>query len=219
MKSDPDPSGAMRSDGSASAAFLFSSGLGEDRAAPRFLEDRLAGARVHDVLRGFAHELLQAVRSAGVQPAFAGAVGVDVDGGLLLQFGVVLLRPLRRSQQAPLFAVPQRQNDRSRRAPPGLQQLPQTARRFHQRRCAADRIVGAAHPRIVMIAEDDPLIGPRRPRNAGDDVVERSILPLEAQVHVDLRGTGADVIRERQRALPFVRHHLALELTQDVASP
>ena len=124
----------MRSDGSASAALRFASGSPRIGAAARLFEHRLAGARIHHVLRDLADELLQAVRAAGAQPAFAGAVGVDVDGGLLLQLGVVLLRPLGRAEQAPLFAVPQREDDRARRPPAGLQQFDETARRFHQRR-------------------------------------------------------------------------------------
>ena len=175
MKSDPDPSGAsaQRRIGFRGLAILLR--LAEHGAAARLFEDRLAGARIHHVLRDFAHELLQAMRAAGIEPAFAGAVGVDVDRRLLLQLGVVLLRPLGRSEQSPLFAVPQGQHDRARRAPAGLQQLAESARGFHQRACAADRIVGAADPRIVVIAEDDPLVrrgscpecGPRRCRADG----------------------------------------------------
>ena len=37
----------------------------------RFVEHRLAGARIHHVLRHLVHELLQAVRSAGAEPASA----------------------------------------------------------------------------------------------------------------------------------------------------
>src|SRR5688500_14447099 len=107
--------------------------MAEYRAAARLVKDRLAGPRSHDVLRHLAKELLQAVRSAGVQPAFAGAVGVDVSNRLLLQLRLVFLRPLSGAKQSPFFAVPQREDDRARRTPSRFQQFAKTARRLHQR--------------------------------------------------------------------------------------
>ena len=205
----------MRNDASFSAAGRSGFRHAENRAAARFLENRLAGARIHHVLRHLAKQLLQAVRAAGVQPAFAGAVGVDVGDRLLLELRLVLLRPFGRAEQSPLFAIPQRQDDRARRTPAGFQQLAEAARRLHQRRRAADRIVGAHHPRIVVIAEDDPLVGPRRAGNARHHVVERTVLPLERQFHVQLRRTRTDVIGHRQRAAPFLRRDRALQLLQD----
>ena len=184
--------------------------LAENRALAGLFEHRLAGARIHHVLRNLAEKLLQAVRAAGAEPALPGAVGVDVDRGLLLQLGVVLLRPLGRSEQAPLFAVPQRQLDGALRAPAALQHLRQATRGLDQSGGAADRIVGAAHPRIVVIAEDDPFVGARRARNGDHHVVERTVLPLERQLHVHLRRAGAEVIGHRQRAAPFLRRDRAL---------
>src|SRR5687767_11495337 len=102
-------------------------------ATSRFLENRLSSAWVHDIFRHFAKELLQTMRSTGAQPAFTGAVGIDVSDSLLLQLRFVFLCPLGGAEQSPLFAVPQSEDDRARGTPSRLQQLAQTARGLHQR--------------------------------------------------------------------------------------
>src|SRR5688572_32439562 len=107
--------------------------MSKHRATARFLEHRLSRTWVHDVFRHFAKELLQTMRSTGAQPAFTGAVGIDVGDSLLLQLRFVFLCPLGGAEQSPLFAVPQSEDDRARRTPSRLQQLAKTARGLHQR--------------------------------------------------------------------------------------
>ena len=65
------------------------------------------------------------MRPAGIEPPFAGAVRVDVNGGFVLQFGGVLLCPFGRSEQAPFLAVPEREDDGALRTPAGLKQFSQ----------------------------------------------------------------------------------------------
>ncbi len=209
VKSEPEPSGSSHS-----AAVLLARGLlGLRRVhhlpAAGLLGDRLAGARIHHVAGDLGHHLLQSVRAADVEPALARAVGVDVDRRLVTQLGGVLLGPLGRAEQPPFLAVPEREDDGALRAPSGLEQLGESASGLHQRHRAADRIVGAVHPRVVVVAEDDPLVREGRALDAHDDVVQRAVLPVEGQLDAHLRGTGADVIGHRQRAAPFLRRHRA----------
>ena len=53
-----------------------------------------------------------------------------------------------------------------------------------------------------MRADDDPLVGRDTAGNAADDVDETPLRVFHLQLHVDLRRSGADVIRDRQRAAP-----------------
>src|SRR4029079_517606 len=117
--------------------------------------------------------------SAHRQPALAAAVAVDVGDRLSRQFLFVLLDPLRRAEQAPFLAVPRCEDDGALRLPPGLQQRAEAARGFHERDVAARRVRRAVHPRVVMVAVDDPLVGELRAVYPDDDVVGRSGLPHE----------------------------------------
>jgi hypothetical protein len=54
----------------------------------------------------------------------------------------------------------------------------------------------------VVVAADDPLIGMGTAGNAGDDVVERLEVPIGFHFEMHLRGSGADVVRDGQRAAP-----------------
>ena len=185
----------------------FGFGQRLDRLGTSHLEHRCAGARIVHVARHLADELLQRVRPAGVHPPFAVAVGVDVDHALAVQLVAMRLGPLGGAEQAPFLAVPERQHDRALGPPAGLQQLAQAAAHFHQRHRAADRIVGAVDPRVVMVAEHHPLVGPRGAGDAHDHVVERPRLPVEREFQPHLRRTRAQAIGHRQRPAPgFGRH-------------
>jgi hypothetical protein len=65
-----------------------------------------------------------------------------------------------------------------------------------------------------MIAVQDPLIGELGALDPGDDIVEGTHLPVEGQLHVDLRRPRADVIRDRQRPAPRLRRDRALQPPQ-----
>ena len=52
------------------------------------------------------------------------------------------------------------------RRPALLAQLAERARFLEHRRHAADRIVGAVHPRVVVVAAHDPLVRKRRSRQS-----------------------------------------------------
>ena len=91
-----------------------------------------------------------------LEKAASAAVGVDVRDGVLLQIVAVRLDPFGRAEQRGLFAVPGGVDDRALRRPSLLAQFAERARFFEHRRHAADRIVRAVHPRVVMIAADHP---------------------------------------------------------------
>ena len=183
-------------------------------APPRFLGHRPPRARVHHLARHLAHHLLQGVRPAHVQPALPGAVRVDVDRRVCLQLGGMLLGPLRRTEQSPFLAVPQRQDDGAPGTPARLEQLAQRTAGLHERHRTADGVIGAVDPGVVMVAVDHPLVGQLAPGDADDHVVQGPRLPVEAQCHAGRRRTGAGVIGHRQRPAPLGRHHRSLHRPQ-----
>ena len=85
-------------------------------------------------------------------------------------------------------------------------QLAERAGFFEDGRHPADRIFCAVDPRVVMIAAEHPLIGKRRSAQAGDDVVERLLIPAECELEVRLACAGSEVIRDRQPAAPVGGH-------------
>ena len=135
-------------------------GAGIDALRLQPLPDRDLRLRIVDVARHAVDELLQRVRALHAQIAAAVAVGVDVDGGLLLQLVGVRLGPFGGAQQPRLFAVPHAVDDGALRLPALLQQRRRSARASSISGAGAgDRILRAVHPGVVMIAADDPLVG------------------------------------------------------------
>ena len=146
------------------------------------------------------------MRSAGLQEAAAVRVGVDVRDRMPLELRRVLLDPFGGPEQTLLFAIPRGVDDRPLRFPPLPEQRAQRPRLFELGGHAADGIVRAVHPCIVVIAADDPLVGIGGARDPGDHVVERLDVPRERDLQVDGRGARADVIRQRKPTSP-VRWH------------
>src|SRR6185503_14089191 len=100
-------------------------------------------------------ERLQRVRARSEDEAAAIRVAVEVRDRVAAQLIPVLLRPLRRAQQAPLLAVPRGEDDGACRPPAGLEQRSHRARTFLECYQPRDGILGAVHPGVVMIAVDD----------------------------------------------------------------
>ena len=74
-----------------------------------------------------------------------------------------------------------------------------------------NRIVGAIHPGIVMIAAQHPLRPVVRTVQGGDHVVERLEVPVGSNFQMHLRGPGTDVISDGQRAAPALRSDRSLQ--------
>src|SRR5262249_14015650 len=115
------------------------------------------------------------------------------------------LHPFRRSEESLLLTVPGAQDDGAARPPSLLQERSKRTRLFEKRGLAADRILRSIYPRVVVVAVDPPFVGPCRTGNARDNVAGRNDLPIEGQLHMDLRGPRAEVIGERQRTAPLQR--------------
>src|SRR5579875_1122835 len=92
-------------------------------------------------------------------PAIVG-VGIDVGHRVLFELGGVRFGPLRRAEQAGFFAVPSAIDDRALRPPALFQELAVGARLLELGVEAADRILGAVHPAVMVIAANHPLAGP-----------------------------------------------------------
>src|SRR5271169_2894527 len=65
-----------------------------------------AGFRILDIARRFAQEMLQSVAAFALKKTSAIRIGIDVQHGLALEFGGMLLGPFGRPQQTRLLAVP-----------------------------------------------------------------------------------------------------------------
>src|SRR5438105_6421605 len=126
---------------------------------------------------------------------------------MLPQLFPMLLGPFGRSQETLFFAVPGAIDDRATRTPSALRQLAQRLRFFEHGHLAAERIACAVHPCIVMISTNDPLISAIASRQSRDDAARRNDLPIEFEIQMCARRTGADVISDRQRATPVGRRY------------
>ena len=70
------------------------------------LPHRHLGFRIVDVARHAVDELFERVRAFDAKNSAAIAIGIDVDGGLLLQLVGVSLGPLGGAEQPGFFAIP-----------------------------------------------------------------------------------------------------------------
>src|SRR5687768_7492861 len=108
----------------------------------------------------------------------------------------MLLRPLRRSNEAVLFRVPACNHDRALRRPATLERRAKTARHLELRGRPRVGIDSPVRPRVAVIAEDDQLLWLTAPFDSRDDVVDRLQAFIHLNVHRHGRGAWADVIRE-----------------------
>ena len=143
------------------------------------IPDRQLRLGVLDIAGHPVDELLQRVRAAHLEEAAAVAVGVEVGDRVLAQLGGVRFHPLGRAEQHRLLGVPGRVDDGAPRPPALLEQLAQRAGLLEQGDLAGDRVLGAVHPGVVVVAADDPLLLRRGARDARDDVVDGGLAPVE----------------------------------------
>src|SRR5262249_58611360 len=79
-------------------------------------------------------------------------------------------------------------------------------------------IFGAVYPRIVVVPTNNPRVGVGGPRNLEDYVVDRLDIPVRRHAHMNLRGTGTDVIGQRQCASPLLWRHWSAQRLQQKLS-
>ena len=133
---------------------------------------------------------------------------------MLAQFVAMLFCPFGRTEKALFFAVPGGVNDCALRAPATPGELSDRFRFFEHGYLTADGIGRAIHPRVIVIAADDPLLGAIGARQSRDDVAARHHVPVEFEIHVHARRSGAEVIGDRKRAAPIGRSDRTSEVAQ-----
>ena len=214
VKSEPEPRAPMRRSLRARAS-LRSSGVPFRMRAARALQHAHVLLGIAHVARRLVDELLQRMRSTHLQEAATVAVGVDVGNAAGAQLVRMGLHPFGRAEEPRLLAIPGAIDDRAVRALPGPGQLADGLGLGQECHLPADRVRRPVHPRVVMVAANDPLVGPLAAAQAGDHVVGGRLLPVELELEVHLRGAGSEVIGGRERPAPvFGRHRPAQRLEQ-----
>src|SRR5262249_6303809 len=142
------------------------------------------------------------------------AVSIDVKSGMLLEFVTVKLSPLGGAQKHGLLPIPRAVDDGALRLPSLLEQLTQGAGFFEQRDLPGDGIFRAVDPAVMVVAADNPLVGRLGTGNAEDHVIDRLDVPVERDLQVDFRRTGANVVGDGQGAAKAFRRDRALESGQ-----
>ena len=79
---------------------------------------------------------------------------------------------------------------------------------------AGKRVGGAEDPAVVMVAAQDPFLGPLGAAHPRDHVVGRRQLPIEFELEMDRGRAGADVVGDGQRAAPRLGCDRAPEVAQ-----
>ena len=129
---------------------------------------------VDDVPRDLVHEPLERVRAARAEEPAAVAVRVQIGDRLFRKLVRVRLDPLRRADETRLLAVPRRVHDRALRPPAGLRERAERLRLGQLGHEAADRVLRAVHPRVVVVAAQNPLVRKLRALQHREDVAHRA---------------------------------------------
>ena len=105
-------------------------------------------------------------------------------------------------------------DDGAARLPSGAREFAEGAGGFEHRRGAAAGIGRAVNPGVMMIAEHDPfVIGGAA--ELGDHVVDWPLLVIHDELHVNFGVAGAEVIGEREAALPIGGNGFSGEIAED----
>ena len=129
----------------------------------------------------------------------------------------MLLHPLGGAQQARLLTVPAGVNDAALGPPAGFPQRAQCLGFAHHRDFARQRVRGAEHPAIIMVAAHDPFVLLRRSGQRGDHVGNGLQRPFGLHLQMHLHAVvPAETIMERQAAAPVVGHGRALQAGEDL---
>src|SRR5262245_6972429 len=124
----------------------------------------------------------------------------------------MFLDPLRRANQSEFLTIPECELDRPLRLPSAFCQFRQGSCRLEYRYGAANRIVRAIIPCVMMIAVDHPLIWKLTPCNSRDHVEQRLGCPIKVDGEPYCGLTRPDVIGDRQRSTPCLRRHWSAEI-------
>src|SRR5208282_3396500 len=97
----------------------------------------------------------------------------------------MLLSPFGRAQEHRLLRVPTGISDRALGPPTLLCESAESLGLGKQRDLSRQRVGGAEHPAVMMIAADDPLIRPGRASHKSDDVVDLAEPPVGLDRQMD----------------------------------
>jgi hypothetical protein len=86
---------------------------------------------------------------------------------------------------------------------------------LEDRRPAAEVVVGAVGPGVLVRADHHELIGVLAPGDHGEGVVERRLAVVDVDLHVHRRRAWADVVGEVEAALEAVGGDGAAELVRE----
>ena len=102
----------------------------------------------------------------------------------MLQLIGMRFGPFSGTDQSLFFAIPSAEDDRAFRTPAALGQLAHSLSFSENSNHPANRIFGAIHPGVVMIAADHPLIRPLAAAKPRDDIVCGHHFEVELQLEM-----------------------------------
>src|SRR5271156_5488328 len=123
----------------------------------------------------------------------------------MFQFGRMLLCPFGRAQQHRLLGVPTGINDRALRPPALLRKSAESLSLGQQRDLSGQGGGRTEYPAVVMIAANDPLVGPGRTLHRRDNVIDGPEPPVRLNRQVYDRWPRSYMISDRQCAAPQLR--------------
>ena len=188
--------------------------MGAGLVAAPLVEHRRPGARLGHRLGDVDEQLVERRRRAGAELLAGRDVDVEVGDRLGVQGALVLLGPLGRAEQAVLLAVPAGEHDRAVGPPALAHERAEPLAHLEHGRPAAEVVVGAVGPGVLMAAEHHELVGMLAPGDHGEGVVERRLAVVDVELHVDAGRPRADVVLEAQAALEAVGGGGAAERAQ-----
>ena len=131
-----------------------------------------------------------------------------------IQVGGVMLYPLGRADQTLLFGVPRRVDDRPCRPLTCVCERGDGLRFREHCDQSRYRVRRAVVPGIVVIASYDPLVGVLAAFQARNHIIDRDSIPVEREPQAHPRGTRAQVVGNRQCAVPLLGHNGAPDRRQ-----
>ena len=171
------------------------------------------GTRSHRIgndPRGGAKERLERWRSSTAErrPGER-AVFVDVRDDVRAQGIFELLHPLGRANEAPFLCIPRAEDERPRRPQSLAGERSERSCGFEHGHRSTHVVTRARSPGISMAADHHPLIGPPCAANHSNgipDLVETTRPALGFHSQPRAHRAWSDVIPERQRTFPRLRH-------------
>src|SRR5262249_33105560 len=131
-----------------------------DPVRPLAVGDARPRLGIDDIPCHFVDEFLERMGGARAEEPSAIPVSVQVQDPVLPELFGVRFHPLPRSDQARFLSVPRAVDNRPLRLPAALHERTCGLRLRHQSDETAQGVLRAVYPGVMMIAADNPLVGP-----------------------------------------------------------